>query len=198
MNRTLETPVEALVEMYESMLRDLSYDLHERYSHLLTGLLHQLEQQKGEWNGMSALVAHIIEDMRGNSNQTTPLSLYRKGPCTAFKGVCREMEKRFGVNISVTTQNCWSSISERLDHLFFRLLQITLHIIIEEADTDKIEINMDADGTQFIFQSDREYLPIKQKELLSVIEKRTGVERKIEREDTVWKWSYFAEKREIQ
>lgn len=41
MDRTKELKVDVLAEMYETMMYDLSYDLHERYSHLLTGMLHQ-------------------------------------------------------------------------------------------------------------------------------------------------------------
>lgn len=195
MDRTKDSKVDTLANMYEMMMYDFSYDLHERYSHLLTGVLHQLEQDDSK-KGMALLVSHIIEDMRNKSNETTPLSLYRKGVWAALKQVGRQLEKRFGVTITLLSENRCPETPDEEKAMLFRLLQRTLQTIVEIGDTDKVEVEIDMDRVTFFFESEQEYIPNKQKDLFILLEKRTDTQSKLEREGRHWNWTYVMRKGE--
>ncbi|SFK54358.1 hypothetical protein SAMN04487936_11724 [Halobacillus dabanensis] len=195
MDCTKDSKVDTLANMYERMMYDFSYDLHERYSHLLTGVLHQLEQDDSK-KGIALLVSHIIEDMRNKSNETTPLSLYRKGLWAALKQVGRQLENRFGVTITFLSTNRCPEISDEEKSVLFRLLQRTLQTIVEIGDTDKIEVRIDMERVTFSFQSEQEYIPNKQKDLFILLEKRTDTQSKLERAGRHWSWTYVMRKGE--
>ncbi|WLR48671.1 hypothetical protein LC065_05660 [Halobacillus litoralis] len=86
MKEKTKLPADEIIQMYETMLHDLSYDLHERYSHLLTGLLHQMDQE-GDSSKAALLLTHIIDDMRSKSNESTPLSLEKKRGGSCHKAI---------------------------------------------------------------------------------------------------------------
>ncbi|SDP70505.1 hypothetical protein [Halobacillus aidingensis] len=187
MKETMKLPADEIIQMYETMLHDLSYDLHERYSHLLTGLLHQMDQEGGS-SKSALLLTHIIDDMRSKSNESTPLSLAKRGVVPAIRQFGKEIEHRFGVTVSLLTERESLSIDQRI---LFRLIQQTILMIVENADTDAIDIHMEEDSVTFRFLSPHEQIDVDEKGFLCLIQKRTGMELKIEQRSGQWFWIYF-------
>lgn len=187
MKETMKFTADDITHMYETMLYDLSYDLHERYSHLLTGLLHQLDQEGGS-SKSALLLTHIIDDMRSKSNESTPLSLAERGAVPAIKQFSKEIEKRFGVTVRLLTKKGSFSIEQRM---LFRLIQQTILLIVENADTDAIDIHMEVDSITFLFLSPHGRFAVNEKGFFRHIQKRTGMELKIEQRSGQWFWVYF-------
>ncbi|MEC3883684.1 hypothetical protein VKA52_08130 [Halobacillus sp. HZG1] len=187
MKETMKIPADEIIHMYETMLYDLSYDLHERYSHLLTGLLHQMDQE-GSSSKSALLLTHIIDDMRSKSNESTPLSLAKRGVVPAIKQFSKEIENRFGVTVRLVTERSLFSIDHRI---LFRLIQQTILLIVENADTDTIDIHMEEESVTFQFLSPHDRIDADEKGFLRLIQKRTGMELKIEQRSGQWFWIYF-------
>ncbi|WP_394219225.1 hypothetical protein [Halobacillus trueperi] len=187
MKETMKTPAGEIIHMYETMLHDLSYDLHERYSHLLTGLLHQLEQEGGS-SKSALLLTHIIDDMRSKSNESTPLSLAERGAIPAIKQFSKEIENRFGVTVRLLTERGTFSMDSRI---LFRMVQQTILLIVEKADTNAIDIHIKEESVSFQFLSPHEQMDVDEKGFLRFIQKRTGMELKIESRSGQWFWIYL-------
>ncbi|MBX0358147.1 hypothetical protein [Halobacillus sp. Nhm2S1] len=192
MKETIKIQADELIQMYEKMLHDLSYDLHERYSHLLTGLLHQMDQES-QGSKSALLLTHIIDDMRSKSNETTPLSLAQRGVIPAVKQFSKEIENRFGVTVRLLTENGSFSIDQRI---LFRLIQQTILLIVEHADTDAIDIHLEEESATFQFLSPHEQIDVDGEGFLRLIQKRTGMELKIEQRSGLWFWIYFKKRGE--
>ncbi|WP_226581900.1 hypothetical protein [Halobacillus litoralis] len=185
-------PVELISQFYEEKLYTLSYDLHERYSHLLTGMIHLLRKEE-DLSRLKELISHIVDDMKGISNEVTPLSLRPYGAWPAFKRYIQEVEKRFGVPVILHKEGMFPVAGESHNLLVFRILQLIIQMIIEEADTTGVEVRTNEDHIIFIFFSDRLHFPMRQKELLQILQKETNMVLHHQRRGNLWRWTLAKE-----
>ncbi|MGI8313672.1 hypothetical protein [Halobacillus mangrovi] len=175
--------------MYESILFEMSYDLHERYAQLLTSALHHLDADSSK-NDMKDLLIHLIEDMRNRSKEIYPLSYQEYGLPFAFKSYIKQVEKRYGVKVDLADPHKLNQIFAHKGVLAFRLLQITLKLILEYSETDYVEIEVDQLGILFRYKSYIESFSSAQEELLELLQKDLDIEMEfIRRKDQIeWRW----------
>ncbi|KHE69014.1 hypothetical protein [Halobacillus sp. BBL2006] len=187
---TVTSPTHIISRMYESLLFDMSYDLHERYAHLLTSALHRLEINGGHKEDVKVILNHLIEEMRNRSKEIYPLSYHEYGLAVAFKSYLNQVEKRYGVNIEFPTYYKLNEVMPHKSVLVFRLLQTTLKLILEYSETDAVEIEVDQNGILFKYKSYIETFPLEQKDLLELLQKDLGIEMEfVRRKDRIeWRW----------
>ncbi|MGP4076785.1 hypothetical protein [Halobacillus sp. K22] len=191
MNDTTRSPLHVVSHMYESLLFEMSYDLHERYAHLLTSALHRIDSTKDSCKEAHVLLSHLIEEMRSRSNEIYPLSFHEYGLAVAFKRYIKEVERRYGIKIEFPTSYKLTEVFSTNDLLAFRALQLTIRMIVEYADTDEVFIEVDQNGIIFRYQSFVDEFPPEQEDLLEVIKKDTTMEMKLERHRNVVEWLWY-------
>ncbi|WLR48672.1 hypothetical protein LC065_05665 [Halobacillus litoralis] len=71
------------------------------------------------------------------------------------------------------------------------MIQQTILLIVENADTDAIDIHMEEESITFRFHSPHEQIDVDKKDFLRHIQNRTGMELKIEQRSGLWLWIYI-------
>ncbi|ARI75786.1 hypothetical protein [Halobacillus mangrovi] len=186
---TVSSPTHVISKMYESMLFEMSYDLHERYAQLLTSALHHVDADSCK-EDVRALLIHLIEDMRNRSKEIYPLLYQEYGLTFALKSYIKQVEKRYGVKIDFAHSHKLNQIFANNGVLAFRLLQITLKLILEYSETDYVKIEVDQLGILFRYKSYIESFSSDQEELLQLLQKDLDIEMEfIRRKDQIeWRW----------
>ncbi|ASF41219.1 hypothetical protein CEH05_19445 [Halobacillus halophilus] len=191
MNDTTRSPLYVVSHMYESLLYEMSYDLHERYAQLLTSALHRIDSAQDSCKETQVLLSHLIEEMRSRSNEIYPLSFHEYGLAVAFKRYIKEVERRYGIRVEFPTSYKLTEVFSTKDVLAFRALQLTIRMIVEYADTDEVFIEVDRKGIVFRYHSFLDEFPPEQEDLLEVIKKDTTMEMQWQRNKDVVEWRWF-------
>ncbi|SDJ34529.1 hypothetical protein [Salimicrobium halophilum] len=132
-------------DFYEKLLEEASFDLHERYSQLLTGLQWKANEED------SSLISYIIEDMRERSSCYSPITLRQWGAFHAWKSYAKQLGKRHGIQFEF--QEAAFHEWNKGDPLLFRLLQQMIQFIINEGAPDLIRVSVESDTLLLLYEA---------------------------------------------
>ncbi|WP_347862032.1 hypothetical protein U0355_02165 [Salimicrobium sp. PL1-032A] len=134
-------------DFYEKLLEEASFDLHERYSQLLTGIQWKAEEEE------ASLIAYIIEDMRARSSCYSPVTLRKWGAFRAWKSYAEQIGKRHGINFAFR-ESVFHEWNEG-DPVLFRLLQQVIQCIVRERPPDIIHVSVETDTITLFYEQRR-------------------------------------------
>ncbi|AKG03572.1 MULTISPECIES: hypothetical protein [Salimicrobium] len=171
-------PDVSIHNFYEQLLEEASFDLHERYSQLLTGLKWKMDEED------ALLISYIIEDMRERSSYYSPVSLRKLGVYRAWRTYANQLGKRHGIRILFEETAChvWNEDNP----IIFRFLQKLIQIVVSEGGTEEIRVFVE--GNSLLLLYEKELYRSMKEDFLKKFAVFAGVEVSVQEKESTVAW----------
>ncbi|RWZ58736.1 hypothetical protein EQV77_07150 [Halobacillus fulvus] len=174
-----------ITDMYETMLYEISRDMHENYAQLLAGALTLHDRES-----VNTLVSYVIDEMRGQSRGIYPLTMSPKEIIPLFKPYNQWVERRYGVQISYRSEG----LGQKVEPTAFRLYQLVLRLLIEYSASERMTVQITKEYWRFKVDGGFvEQIRPEEQELLDALKKSTNMVMDTEKKDQQMIWYFFEE-----
>lgn len=169
-------PLKSLTDLYESMMMEVSYDLHENCTHLLMSALHYLDGTEKDVEESKKIISYTINVMKAHSKEVCPYFANGEQLQLSLAPYMRGVERRYGIPVRFTSDG---SLPLEDELPSFRYFQMVLQWVMDQGGCDQINVNIIDGRWRVVFSSDNENIYANEKELRDGLKNDTNMRFKV-------------------
>ncbi|MBA2174990.1 hypothetical protein H0266_08805 [Halobacillus locisalis] len=143
--------LKSLTDLYESMMMEVSYDLHENCTHLLMSALHYLDGTEKDIEESKKIISYTINVMKAHSKEVCPYFANGETLQLSLAPYMRGVERRYGVPVFFTSDG---SLPLEDELPSFRYFQLVLQWVMDQGGCNQIVVDIAGDTWKVVFSLD--------------------------------------------